>query len=412
MSEAVDIGAAVESGFRKVEERPTKAPPFENISVTGTPLLIDADEWDENDIAPRPWIAPGLLLRGAVTVVVGEPAAGKSMLMVGWATSLVLGERYGRLNPVQCCKVVTYNTEDDNDEQKRRFSAALRPVGKQPSDLTNGLFRVSTEGIGTLLRTAEGGGIIATPAMEQLQALIEEQKPDVLILDPLVELHEMEENDNTAIRAVMAYFRSLAIRYDMAVVLLHHTRKGSAGIAGNPDIARGASSIIGAARVVVTVAVMTEQEADSFSVPADHRRYFSRVDTGKINAAPTGREEWFERQAYELPNGDSVAAMLPWAPPDDTVGLEQRVVIEAGIAKGSSEGPWSPKLSNDTRSVRRLFVENGITSQKAQRAALDHLLASGCTVETFKRSNNAKAQGIRSHDGHPSSAKWLSGDGE
>ncbi|NHN93392.1 hypothetical protein, partial [Acetobacter sicerae] len=125
-----------------------------------------------------------------------------------------------------------------------------------------------------------------------------------------------------------------------------------------------------------------------------------------------GREEWFERQAYELPNGDSVAAMLPWSPPDDTVGLEQRMAIEAGIAKGSSEGPWSPKLSNDTRSVRRLFSENGITSQKAQKAALDHLLASGCTVETFKRSNNGKSQGIQSPDGFPKSAKWVKGHEE
>lgn len=394
MSEAVEFGAAIESGFRKAEQ-------------AARPLLIDAGEWDENDIAPRPWVAPGLLLRGAVTVVVGEPAAGKSMLMVGWATSLVLGERYGHLRPVQRCKVVTYNTEDDNDEQKRRFSAALRPVGRHPSDLTGKLYRISTEGIGTLLRTCGEAGMTATPAMEQLEALIEEQRPDVLILDPLVELHEAEENDNTAVRTVMAHFRSLAVRYDIAVVLLHHTRKGSTGIAGNPDIARGASSVIGAARVVVTVSVMTEQEADSFSIPADHRRFFSRVDGAKINAAPIGREEWFERQAYELPNGDSVAAMLPWSPPDDTVGLEQRVTIEADIAKGSPLGPWSPRLTSEDRSVRVVFERHGVSTKKAQQEFLNTLKNNGWETAEFKKPNRMAAKGLRSPDGAPLGVDWM-----
>ena len=36
--------------------------------------------------------------------------------------------------------------------------------------------------------------------------MIGAQCPDVLILDPLVELHDAEENDNTALRAVMAKF--------------------------------------------------------------------------------------------------------------------------------------------------------------------------------------------------------------
>lgn len=404
MNGPVNLNVAVAAGLKQAEQRAT-------VTQSATPLLIDCDDWDETDIAPRPWVAPGMLLRGAVTVVVGEPAAGKSMLMVGWATSLVLGREYGRMKPVKPCTVLTYNTEDDRDEQRRRFSAQFRSIGCTPADMHGRLFRVSTESIGTLLSAPREAGMSETAAMRQLEKLIREHRPDVIMLDPLVELHEQEENDNTAIRAVMARFRSLAMQYEMAVVLLHHTRKGSAGIAGNPDIARGATAITGAARIMLTVSVMTEQEAQGFSITADHRRYFSRVDGAKINAAPIGKEEWFERQAYELDNGDQTAAMLPWTPPEDSVTLTQKIDIEAGIAKGSSEGPWSPKLSNDTRSVRRLFVEHGITSAKAQKMALDHLLASGCTVETFKRSNNGKAQGIRSSEGQPATAKWVQEDG-
>ncbi|ARW09986.1 AAA family ATPase [Acetobacter ascendens] len=377
------------------------------------PLVIDDQNWDENDIPSRPWVASGILLRGAVTVVVGAPASGKSSLMVGWAASLALGESYGRLTPDKRMKVMTYNVEDDRDEQRRRFSAALRFMGKCPADLNGYVARVGTETIGTLLeQEKDSKEMFDTPAMKQMEAEIQKRRPDVLMLDPLVELHEAEENDNTAVRKVMAHFRALAVRYDMAVVLLHHTRKGVAAIPGDPDVSRGASAVVGAARVVLTVSVMSEAEAQNFGLPADHRRFFSRVDGAKINAAPIGKEEWFERQSYELNNGDRVAVMKPWMPPQDSVSLEQMNLIEAGVAKGSPVGPWSPKLSKDQRSIRKLLTDCGVSTADGQKKVLNDLLHEGYEVATFRRDNRGTAQGIRTPDGKPSCVVWTDGGGE
>ena len=55
-----------------------------------------------------------------------------------------------------------------------------------------------------------------------------------------------EENDNTALRAVIAKFRELAVKHNIAVVILHHTRKGGSASPGDPDIARGASAPLSA----------------------------------------------------------------------------------------------------------------------------------------------------------------------
>ena len=63
--------------------------------------------------------------------------------------------------------------------------------------------------------------------MARLETLIEEIRPVMLVVDPLAELHNCEENDNTALRSVIAKFRELAVRFEMAVVILHHTRKGA-----------------------------------------------------------------------------------------------------------------------------------------------------------------------------------------
>ncbi|OUI86602.1 AAA family ATPase [Acetobacter tropicalis] len=372
-------------------------------------ILIDDEAWDEDAIPARPWVAEGFLLRGAVTVIVGAPAAGKSSLMVGWAASLALGMEYGKLRPVKALSVMTYNVEDDRDEQRRRFTAFLRWSGHSPCQLGSKLTRLGTDGVGTLLALNSENGIQGTPAMQQLERELEARKPDVLMLDPFVELHEVEENDNTSVRTVMAYFRSLAIKYNMAVVLLHHTRKGAAGSPGDPDVARGASAVIGAARIVLTVSVMTEQEAQNFGLPADHHRYFSRVDGAKINAAPIGKEEWFERQSYELSNGDRVAMMRPWTPPQDSVSVEQKLAITADLEKGSSTGPWNPRITSEDRSVKMVFDRHGVTGKLAQKKLLDELKHQGWEITEYRKSNRVPAKGLRSPDGAPVHVDWLEG---
>ena len=68
---------------------------------------------------------------------------------------------------------------------------------------------------------------------------IERFRPDLVIIDPLVELHDIPENDNTGIRIVGAKIRELARSAlddrEIAILLLHHTRKGNPD-PGNPDV--------------------------------------------------------------------------------------------------------------------------------------------------------------------------------
>lgn len=280
------------------------------------PLWVDDGDWSEAEIEPRPWIAPGYLMRGAVTVVSGPGSAGKSSLLVGWSIALALGRRWHRFTPAGAMRVFNYNVEDDATEQRRRMSATLRQFDAAPRDLNGRVVRIGPNNTGTLLRRDPSTGRLAfTAAMRALETMIETQRPDVLILDPLVELHDAEENDNTAIRAVMAKFRSLANQHQMAVVLIHHARKGAGSSAGDPDSLRGASSIVGAARVVLTVLTMDEEQAGKLGISAKDRGRYFRVDGAKSNYAPIHDAEWFQRVEYDLDNHEGVAAAVPWEPP-------------------------------------------------------------------------------------------------
>jgi hypothetical protein len=91
-----------------------------------------------------------------------------------------------------------------------------------------------------------------------LKKAIQDHKPDVIIYDSLIQLHNLSENDNVQMKAVMRELRRISSYQkegrteSVAHIILHHTRKPSAKEARDPSAAmmRGAGSIHAAADLV------------------------------------------------------------------------------------------------------------------------------------------------------------------
>jgi len=250
-------------------------------------IWIDSGAWAEAAIQPRPWVSPGYLLRGAVSLLIDAPSAMKSSLCLAWATSMATGINFGDFRPRDPGRVAIYNVEDDQTEQRRRLSAVLRQFNANPADLAARLCRTGPVKIGTLMERDGGGRLHFTKALDALLDLIDTQEIDVLILDPLAELHTADENANTDLRAVIATLRSIAIERNIAILVVHHTRKGVV-TPGGPEAARGASAIVGAVRVTLTLCTMTAEEAEGHGLPATSRHDFVRLDDAKQNYAEIG----------------------------------------------------------------------------------------------------------------------------
>jgi hypothetical protein len=239
-----------------------------------------------------------------------------------------------------------------------------------------------------------------TQAMESLDELLDVEKPATLIVDPLAELHNCEENDNNALRTIIAEFRKLAVAHNMAVIILHHTRKGSGNAAGDPEAARGASSIIGAVRIAMTLTGMSQDDAEALGLPTspEARSHFVRLDDAKSNYAPLRTAQWFEKVAYLLDNGEEVAGAVPWAPPAaKKASLSDLLTLITAIERGAPDGqPWARKLDSNERSVRNLLVEHGFTTKESQEAALKQLEAEhGLSIGEYKKPDRRYAQGLR-----------------
>ena len=68
-------------------------------------------------------------------------------------------------------------------------------------------------------------------------------RPRLLLLDPLVRLHGIDENNAGEVAELLAYFRSLQRQLDLSVLLVHHTRKNAAGGVAAGQGLRGSSDI-------------------------------------------------------------------------------------------------------------------------------------------------------------------------
>ncbi len=74
-----------------------------------------------------------------------------------------------------------------------------------------------------------------------LRDTVKDIAPRLLILDPLVRLHGVDENAVAEIAPILGFLRNLQRRFDVAVVLVHHARKSGATRPG--QALRGSSEL-------------------------------------------------------------------------------------------------------------------------------------------------------------------------
>ena len=61
----------------------------------------------------------------------------------------------------------------------------------------------------------------------ELKETIEKLKPKLLILDPFVRLHSVDENASGEVAKLLQHLRYLQRTYQLAVALVHHAKKGA-----------------------------------------------------------------------------------------------------------------------------------------------------------------------------------------
>ena len=174
-------------------------------------------------------------------------------------------------------------------------------------------------------------------AFAHIEEQIRANRIDAIVIDPFVSSHEVEESDNGMIDRVAKRLARVAMRCDVAIGLVHHTKKLPAGQEHDADSARGASALINAARVVRVLNPMSEKEAEQANIRVELRRLYFRASRDKQNLAPPDEDKnWYHMAGVNLGNGtpplhmdaDEVGVAERWEWPTDRVAAEVERAVE------------------------------------------------------------------------------------
>jgi hypothetical protein len=175
------------------------------------------------------WLVTDLWLEEAVGIVGGEPKCCKSFLALDLAVSVASGTTCLRHFEVpHPGRVLLYAAEDALHIVRGRLEGICAAAGCALQELDLQVITAPT------LRIDQAAD------RTRLQQTVERLQPRLLILDPFVRLHRIDENASGEVAPLLAYLRELQRRYALAVLLVHHAKKGGGRIRAGQAL-RGSS---------------------------------------------------------------------------------------------------------------------------------------------------------------------------
>jgi hypothetical protein len=175
------------------------------------------------------WLVTGLWSEEAVGLVGGEPKCCKSFLALDLAVAVASGTACLRHFPVsRPGRVLLYAAEDALHIVRRRLEGICAAAD------------VSLQELDVHVITAPTVRLDVPADRARLEQTVEQLKPRLLVLDPFVRLHRIDENASGEVAPLLAYLRELQRRHNLAVLVVHHAKKGAGRIRAGQAL-RGSS---------------------------------------------------------------------------------------------------------------------------------------------------------------------------
>jgi hypothetical protein len=306
------------------------------------------------NIPKREWVYGHFLINQFISVLGAPGGTGKSAYAFAVAISVALGLPLLNEKVHEPGKVWIYNLEDPEVELWRRIAAVCRHYKIDPTLLEGKLFVDSGRDRPLCIARSDGPHkLIAEPIVDAMIEAIQRLGITLLIVDPFVRSHRLEENRNEHIDFAAALWAYIADKAGCTILLVHHFRKG--GVSGEADSFRGASALIDASRAAVSLARMTEDEANRLGIELRDRRRYLRIDNAKMNlAAPPEETTWLKLVSVPLDNGDEIQAVERWDVPSPWDGMPWTTIIN--ILDKIDAGPEDGERYSDNKQAKERWA--------------------------------------------------------
>ena len=180
---------------------------------------------------PR-WLVDGMWSAEGVGLIGGAPKCCKTWLALDLAVSVASGtDALGRFPVVTPGPVLLYGAEDGPLQLRERIEQIAEARGQL------------LDGLDVHLILAPSLRLDTASDRARLCATVEQHQPRLLILDPLVRLHHIDENSAAEMSALLGHLRVLQRSHGLAIILVHHLRKNAAPRGHDGQSLRGSGDL-------------------------------------------------------------------------------------------------------------------------------------------------------------------------
>jgi hypothetical protein len=181
--------------------------------------------------AEQRWLIEGLWAAEAVGILGGEPKCCKSFFALDMAVAVAGSAPCLRRFPVaQPGRVLLFAAEDALTTVRQRLEGICAAADRRLPDLDLQVITAATLRLDLELDR------------NRLDDTVRALRPTLLVLDPFVRLHRIDENVSAEVAPLLDFLRGLQRRYQCAVVLVHHARKGASHLRAGQAL-RGSSEL-------------------------------------------------------------------------------------------------------------------------------------------------------------------------
>jgi hypothetical protein len=246
--------------------------------------VVHVSEIAEEETQSR-WLIESLWGSGAVGFLAGHPKACKSWAGLDMAVSVASATPcLGKFPVLEPGRALIYLAEDSLAAVRTRVEtiALHRGLGLGSLDLQ----------------------VITTPELRldlidqraRLEATVQSLRPRLLLLDPLVRLHRLDENRAGDVSGLLSHLRAIQRSFDVAVILVHHTRKNEVatgpagqGLRGSGDLWAWSDSSLFLRRIKGRLRLSMEHRAAAAPDPiwlrlidSDEKKLHLEVVSGEV----------------------------------------------------------------------------------------------------------------------------------
>ena len=404
----IDVKRMIANGLAKAATEPDP-PPEPPAEATEEPAQAEPEpegdpifratpfDWLDPTKLPRREFAYGThYIRKYVSVTVSPGGIGKTSNSIVEALAMTSARALTEDKASHKLRVWIFNAEDPREEMERRIMAACIHYGLKREDFEGRLFMdTGREQELVIMHEDKKAGVkINAPIVEAVVEQIKRNEIDVMIIDPFVSTHRVNENDNGAIDRVAKLWAQIADDTNCAIDVVHHLRKLADREATVED-ARGAVSLIGAARSVRVLNRMSEEQATKANLAPDERFSYFSIQQGKANLTRVDNSQhWRRLESVPLGNGrgmakpqDHAGVVTKWKWPSkeeiaDAVPTDvKRAVLvklqNQDYRESDQAGDWAGYVLADAMGVH-LEVGRAMTAEKRKiKIVLESWIANG-----------------------------------